>query len=350
MAVPDDSPNVEKMLHSSRERMSISTEHALNSVFSKFATKRKQSLAVRKESLIMLPEGALLEGSVLHIGAATKMSKEQLRSDQVFSDINNELFDFLFRLFDPSETGQVNTDQFVMAVGLIAAASESDNLELQIETCFYMFDTDRTGRLSRDEFEAMVKTTIGLKLEYLLQTSEGSKAFEGALQKEFAHENFAFWQEARKYAQAAEEARRELAEGLLEQYINSGAAQQVNLPSRITNAIHERLASSKPGPPPADLLDAAAQEIFVLMERDTHERFKEDQQQAHALVDDFFDNARGSSNATGEVSFEQYREWVLRNPHVLVFFHEVGAKLKKLVERGKERLANGSPSLHEVRA
>ena len=125
------------------------------------------------------------EKSALH-DAPKKMSKARMRSDKIFGEMEDALFDFLFRLFDPKDTGVVDTDQFVMGVGLIASASEEGNLAMQIETCFFMFDTDRTGKLSRSEFEAMVNTTIAIKLDYLLKTDTGAKVFEAQLHKEYS--------------------------------------------------------------------------------------------------------------------------------------------------------------------
>lgn len=320
-AVPQ---SLDKVLHSSRERMSISTDQALVSAFSNIDRKRRSSLAEsRSLSPVKDSEGSdSFKKAKLH-DSEHVMTKEKLRGDKVFCEMPEALFDFMFRIFDPDDTGKVNTDHFVMAVGLIAAASEEGNLEMSIETCFYMFDTGKTGRLSRDEFEAMVQTTIAIKLEYLLQTKEGARVFEAALEKEFSHENFAFWSEARAYAKLADDSRGDIAEQLIERYVKAGAEQQVNLPSKCTNEINARFdaATKARAPPPADLFAASAQEIFLLMERDTHERFKADKEQAKALVEDFFKTA--DTNSTGEVTFEEYRAWVLKNPHVLVFFHEV---------------------------
>ena len=183
---------------SQRSRMSLASEKALTSVFDKYADRRRASLASPTRA------SASPHRSSLHEGAAKRISKEELRADAVFGEMDEGVFDLLFRLFDPKDTGAVDTDQFVMAVGLIASASQEGNLELSIEACFYMFDTGRTGTLTRTDFETMVNTTIALKLEFLLQTDEGTKAFSDQLQKEFSHENFTFWQEARAYAQAAD--------------------------------------------------------------------------------------------------------------------------------------------------
>ena len=56
-------------------------------------------------------------------------------------------------------------------------------------------------------------------------------------------------------------------------------------------AEHMQLDALGSATPPADLFDRASREIFTLMERDTHERFKEDADAERALVDDFFKNA-----------------------------------------------------------
>ena len=55
-----------------------------------------------------------------------------------------------------------------MGFGLLASMGKT--LDDSREVCVYIFDSDRTGVLSRNEFEAMVRATIGIKLEYLLKT------------------------------------------------------------------------------------------------------------------------------------------------------------------------------------
>ena len=80
-----------------------------------------------------------------------------------------------------------------MAMALLTTDIDG-SVEAQLEAAFCMFDADKSGEMSRFEFEAMVQATVNLKLEHLLSSDHGSAAFESQLQKEFSDENLAFWQ------------------------------------------------------------------------------------------------------------------------------------------------------------
>ena len=91
-----------------------------------------------------------------------------------------------------------------------------------------MFDTSKSGTLSRTEFEQMVKVTVSLSLERLLSTTVGERSFEQQLQREYSQENLDFWRAAEEYARMDNGAQRlARARQLHQQYIVDGAREQV---------------------------------------------------------------------------------------------------------------------------
>ena len=86
----------------------------------------------------------------------------------VLADINDELFKFVFRLFDPNNTGMVDADAFVAATALLTKGAEK--VEDQVEACFHMFNTNGDGVLTQPEFRAMMEATVALNLHRRIST------------------------------------------------------------------------------------------------------------------------------------------------------------------------------------
>lgn len=110
---------VDDLLHRSRQRMSIGTETAITDVFNKYTVKRRESLAISRPRTISVDEAS--RDSQLIIGASKKLSKTELRADEVFSGLDDNTFNFLFKVFDPQDTGFVTTG--VRSVSTAAVAS-----------------------------------------------------------------------------------------------------------------------------------------------------------------------------------------------------------------------------------
>ena len=87
---------------------------------------------------------------------STKMTKTGLR--EILNDVvDNDMFDFIWRLFDPDDRGHVDGDEFVVAMALLTTRLET--IEDQVDAAFCMFDVSKTGTLSQAEFEQMVRAT-----------------------------------------------------------------------------------------------------------------------------------------------------------------------------------------------
>jgi len=266
------------------------------------------------------------------VGAGVRMSKADLKV--VLKEVDDELFQYLFNIFDPENMGHVNADQFMLTTALIIKGE--NNLEKQIAACFYMFDVEKQDRLDRAEFSAMIEATVGLKLRYLLETAEGSKMFEDQLKEEYSSENLKFYQTASKYKLAEESERLGMAKTMNKQFVKEDADEQVNLPNDIVLKIQKELKQhiSEETPPPTDLFEDASKEIYTLMERDTFRRMKNNPKLVEKLVVEFFEAA--DKDNTGSVTFDQYREWVMANPTVLAFFKDISKAAAGMIEKADE--------------
>ena len=144
------------------------------------------------------------------------MTREGLR--KILQDIDEDLFEFLWRLFDVDDVGTVDADNFVMAMGLLT--QQVTTVDDQIEAAFYMFDVEKAGVLTPSKFEEMIKATVNLSLGQLLNTETGMNEFEAVLQKEYSEENLDFWKRTRAYASLdAGAARLAEAESLVTEFV-----------------------------------------------------------------------------------------------------------------------------------
>ena len=232
----------------------------------------------RRESMLADGEGGQ-RGSI--------MSRECLR--RCLRDVSDSIFELLWILFDWDGSGSVDADEFMMAMALLCTGVSGSTTEL-LEAAFCMFDTDKSGRLARAEFEAMLQATINLNLSHLLDSNQGAAAFGAQLQKEYSGENLAFWQAVRAYRALTDDAERlRRAREVAAEFVEEGAPSQVNLPSSVASALGAALKESeRAAEAPAGLFDRASDEIFSLMEKDTFSRFKADAAAIGQLIDECF--------------------------------------------------------------
>ena len=130
---------------------------------------------------------------------------------------------------------------------------------------------------------------------------------------------------AARAAQAAE---------LNDEFVKEGAPRQVNLPSEMQREIQEALAAlAVDGSPPSTLFDRASDEIFKLMEKDTFNRFKQDDTASDALVERFYTSM--GLGPDDPVSFASFKAWALGEPSILVFFSGLCESIRRLVDKAK---------------
>ncbi len=229
----------------------------------------------------------------------------------------------------------------VMTFALLAKGMDSE--EAQLEAIFCMFDSDQDAVLTRAEFEEMVQTTVNLNLHTLLVSNKGAAVFEEQLQMEFSDENLAFWQGVKAFKGLDDvEARAAKARELEDTFIDDGAPRQVNLPGTIRAPLRELLkASRQPDsePLPLTAFDAASEEIFKLMERDTFARFKNDPDALRTLVDAYYSSVAAAEGATdaekasNSVSFETFKLWATSEPSVSILFSGLSASVNAVLKQ-----------------
>ena len=119
-------------------------------------------------------------------------------------------------------------------------------------------------------------------------------------------ENLTFWTAVREYQKIEDdEDRTTRAKKLYKEYVVDGADQQINVPSGIQRKIKKEIDKiQKEGATASvEMYNAASDEIFTLMERDTFKRFREDKDAVSKLVNDFFKDFAAELQ-DGRVSFE----------------------------------------------
>ena len=159
-------------------RMSIASDAKAREMFKKF---RRGSVAMARPSIEDEVQLAKVSGGMMnekdvrastapricHISPAMHLTARcpffaLLSWRAVLSDIDDELFKFVFRLFDPNNTGKVDADAFVAGIALLTKGAET--VDDQVEACFHMFDTLGNGVLTQPEFRAMMEATVALNL------------------------------------------------------------------------------------------------------------------------------------------------------------------------------------------
>lgn len=195
----------------------------------------------------------------------------------------------------------------------------------------------------------MIQATVNLNLDHLLETDHGAAAFEAQLQREFSEENLAFWQAVREYrAIEGGPARLTRAREIDTEFVQEGSMRQVNLPSGLVAKFTTALAACE-SEAPVDIFDAASDEVFRLMERDTFSRFKSDPSALSNLVDGYYAAAAAASGSAGKkdgaepdlITFRQFREWALKEPAVLIFFTGLCTSVKRILS---ENIVSQSPA------
>jgi Ca2+-binding EF-hand superfamily protein len=260
------------------------------------------------------------------------------------SELSDEVFSFVWKLFDPSDTGKMDVEHFSAGLALLLQPTGGP-LETRLEEMFIMFDVDGNGSLSKDEFKSMIETTVLLNLGRLLET--GEKYLEAQLAAEFSSENLAFWHAARDFREKTpEEERAAAAKRIMETYVIDGAEQEVNISSIMKTKMLQdwaiSMASDSNNLPPVNLFADAENEIFQLMERDTFMRFKENPKGAAAAIDDFFQQA--DKRHDDVVSFEEFKEFAMSRPQMVVAFSQltetISHLLSSLNQEGRKSIAD----------
>ena len=154
----DHSPHVklEKRRKNSVHYISPTEADAVRNIFTNYQSEVRKSKAYPTEgSRNSASERISARGDTRKV-----ITQDGLR--EILKDVNENLFKFLWRLFDVGGTGFVDADEFVMAMALLSAGI-GESAEAQLEAAFCMFDSDKSGSLTREDFESMIQATCALQ-------------------------------------------------------------------------------------------------------------------------------------------------------------------------------------------
>ena len=145
----DKAVSKQEMLFHANARMSQASLENANKLFQQY--RHRQSLIIAPELLGEAggdaSESFGRKSGMPEASRSTKMSKRDLRA--LLHDVDPQLFEFVWGLFDTKKVNAVYSDDFVAAMALLSRCGATDaNFEEQIRACFIMFDTRDDGRLS----------------------------------------------------------------------------------------------------------------------------------------------------------------------------------------------------------
>lgn len=108
-------------------------------------------------------------------------------------------------------------------------------------------------------------------LEAILADEIGLNLFSRHLMREFSTENIEFWKEIEQYRLTLEAELADLADTLVELYVNEGSPHQVNLPFNVRKQVEGDVKAKNIT---LATFDKAQHEILLLMKKDSLARFK----------------------------------------------------------------------------
>ena len=108
-------------------RVSIASKEAAQALFHEF--KRNSSLNSSINGTVS-PSTAMSTAPQDKVVAQAKMSRDGLR--KIVPSIEDELFEYLWKLFDVSNSGAVSADDFMMAMALLYVACETVDDQIEV--------------------------------------------------------------------------------------------------------------------------------------------------------------------------------------------------------------------------
>ncbi|CAK9010471.1 Lysophosphatidylcholine acyltransferase 2 (LPC acyltransferase 2) (LPCAT-2) (LysoPC acyltransferase 2) (1-acylglycerol-3-phosphate O-acyltransferase 11) (1-AGP acyltransferase 11) (1-AGPAT 11) (1-acylglycerophosphocholine O-acyltransferase) (1-alkenylglycerophosphocholine O-acyltransferase) (1-alkylglycerophosphocholine O-acetyltransferase) (Acetyl-CoA:lyso-platelet-activating factor acetyltransferase) (Acetyl-CoA:lyso-PAF acetyltransferase) (Lyso-PAF acetyltransferase) (LysoPAFAT) (Acyltransferase-like 1) [Durusdinium trenchii] len=255
-----------------------------------------------------------------------KVEKSELR--KIFAEMGimfeEEVFEKLYVLFDADNDGMIDVVEFTVTFCfLMYRGSAKDKVEL----AFRLFDTNRNGSISRREFNDMIAAVIGNRLKNVLAIARGRQAFQEFLEKEFADELLRFV-DAVEYLHGKSKRSHTMsyafAEALLDQYLRTGAKDEINVSDKVRKLCHERLEQHKGEEEvPIYIFDEAADEVLHLMEAGPLPRFKAKLRESNEMFADTAWKEMGLDPEKDDMTLEMFRAWTEKTPGLFNFFDEL---------------------------
>lgn len=197
-----------------------------------------------------------------------------------------------------------------------------------------MFDIEKRGYLTREQFRAMMRATLSTRditLKLLMKSERGHEALLQFAQHEFSDENIEFidavseWHDLEDLSVAG-------ASDIMATYINDGAKSPVNVSSKTRKkliAVYTAASESEEKLLTKDVFEDALSNIYKLIEKDMFVRFQKQSEQMDTLIDSFFDEVDVDGNKT--VDNEEYKHWAMnKRPEALVFLENIKKKCPRV--------------------
>ncbi|GMH75047.1 hypothetical protein TL16_g06633 [Triparma laevis f. inornata] len=295
------------------------------------------------------------------------LSKDNLR--KLFSNLEDQAFEDVYCLFDWDNDGSVDVQEFVLTMSLLATPATS--LGAEQDLIFAIFDVDGSGTIDREEFGKMMRATLRCKmthLDFCMKTEDRKETFRRHLEGEYSTETLDFYNCVQEYRDLydslfddeigeATNDLNDLATTIYKDFIVEGSKKEVNIPGKLRKEIEAIMSkvdtsegeAGREGEGeekvseliPADIFNKAQQEIYQLMNRDTFERFKNNDTLMDNMLAQLFDEVDVDHN--GSITVAEYKVWANKNPELTNFLkdlHEttfVGVTKAAGLEKRKQR-------------
>jgi len=297
---------------------------------------RKQHLEnemASKQSNLNAETKEMFKTAYSKLSAEGDLSKENLRS--LFGNLEDQAFEDVYCLFDWDNDGSVDVHEFVLTMSLLATPATS--FEAEQDLLFAIFDVDGSGTMDREEFGKMMRATLRCKmthLDFCMKTDDRKATFRKHLESEYSTETLEFYtavEEYRGLVRSLDEdeyvtMRSECNENVMyiyDRFVKDGSKDQVNVQGKVRTTIKKLIdkTNMKEELVPFSIFDDAQREIYQLMNRDTFERFKHNDEMMEQMLTSLFEEVDVGNN--GIVTVAEYKQWASKNPELTNFLKDL---------------------------
>ncbi|GMH84508.1 hypothetical protein TrST_g1302 [Triparma strigata] len=262
------------------------------------------------------------------------LSKENLR--KLFGNLEEQAFEDVYCLFDWDNDGSVDVQEFVLTMSLLATPATS--LDAEQDLIFAIFDVDGSGTIDREEFGKMMRATLRCKmthLDFCMKTEDRKETFRRHLEGEYSTETLDFYNSVQEfrdlYDSLFEDEQEEAADDINElgmliyqDFLVEGAKKEVNIPGKLRKSIEatmKGISTEEKQLIPADIFNKAQHEVYQLMNRDTFERFKNNDALMDNMLTQLYNEVDVEHN--GSITVAEYKVWANKNPELTNFLKDL---------------------------
>ncbi len=349
-----------------RSDQAIQMQHRLKLQYLGTGSENKDKV----KSLTRLYSEFLRSADTKSDGGPMVLSENNLR--QLFGksfSVNPVICHQLLAIMDRDGDGEVDVREFSSTMAMLLNAE--DTLDDRVHLAFYMFDSNKSGALSKKQFQRLLNATLNTRLISLLHNPTGASYLRQHMQKEFSLENLDFWNATEALsgdsAPSDEEQFERECVRIYERYIDEDSEECVNISAATRAEIRKfiKLRETDRVPIPREVYHAAAGEVFQLIKADTFARFKANHEVIDKMVEQLWTQVHGKESSN--VSFIEFYQFALKNPETVSFISDLRAmilgaipedrrsehvneEMKKQLHTVKRSLGGGEPILSSIRA